>query len=82
MVLTKYSLICSNINGRNCYGIRIEPTDGNVYVYKYISTFYEDADELLHKMSKDYISPVHFNDIVTDYLAQLYYAKLSINGLI
>lgn len=80
--MTKYSLICTNVNGKKFYGIRIEALNGDVYVYRYISSFYEEADELIHKMMQDYISPVHFNDIVTDYLAQLYYAKLSMNGLL
>lgn len=80
--MTKYSLICSNVNAKTYFGIRIETEEGTVYDYRYISAFYEEADELIRKMSKDYISPAHFDDIVTDYLAQLYYTKLSLNGLL
>lgn len=79
--MQKYSLIQSSINGITVYGISICAEDGSVYEYRYISSFFNEADELIKKMSKGYIAPVHFNDIVTDYLAQLYYAKLAVNGL-
>lgn len=80
--MPKYSLIHSSLNGKSFFGIRIETNHDTVYEYRYISAFYEEADELIRKMSKDYISPVHFDDIVTDYLAQLYYDILLRNGLI
>lgn len=80
--MQKYSLIQSTINEKSVYGIKIEAENGIIYEYGYISVFRSEADELICKMSKGYISPVHFNDIVTDYLAQLFYEKLSLNGLL
>lgn len=66
-----YSLVESVKNGVRMYGIRIVTQNGSVSEYDGISPFAEDADELIRQMSQDYISPVHFNDIVTDYLVRL-----------
>ena len=79
--MNKYSLIQSNMNDRTYYGVTIETENDGIYEYGYISAFRSEADELIRQMSQDYISPAHFNDIVTDYLARLFYKKLSLNGL-
>ncbi len=79
--MNQYSLIQSNINDRSYYGVMIKTANGDIYEYGYISAFRSEADELIRQMSQDYISPAHFNDIVTDYLARLFYKKLSLNGL-
>ena len=80
--MQKYSLTHNTLEAKAFYGIQIETENGDIYEYRYISAFSEEANELIQKMERDYISPLHFNDIISDHLADIYYSRLRINGLI
>lgn len=59
------------------YGLRLQ----NGLSYPFISPVKEDTIKLQQQMSEEDISPVHFNDIVADYLYMLYDRSLKANGL-
>lgn len=66
---------------RRVYGLAIRAPGGKEFLYVNISAFKEDAEELCAKLlnAKD-LSVLHLDDIVYDYLTELYYRKLRQNG--
>lgn len=68
------------VNGGLVYGIVII-FGGEAYTYKYISCVRKNVERLISRLENEVISPVHFNDIVRDYILELAYAVIDANGL-
>lgn len=78
----KYTLIRSDVGGGvGVYGIRIETSAGNTVFFRYISPDKTQTVALMDRMSAASLSPVHFEDIVSDYITEQYYFWLEMNGL-
>lgn len=78
----KYTLIKSDAGGRaGVYGITVYMSAGNSVCYPYISENRGDTEQLISRLEGSDISPEHIGDIVRDYITELYFEKLSINGL-
>ena len=74
------SLIATGETGTTRYGIRIDGPDGQPIVYPDISEREEDARRLLQRLSGD-VSPVHFDDVIEDYILELAYERIRRNGI-
>lgn len=82
MLSNKCTLFESYVGKSNpVYGLKIETNLGETLYYNYISSVYSDAKALCDRLSHTDVSPIHFNDIVRDYITQIYYEKLAINHL-
>lgn len=78
----KYTLIRSDAGGRaDVYGIKIETSAGRSVYFPYISENRRDAELLINKMKRSNVASEHIGDIVRDYITELYFEKLQINGL-
>ena len=76
------SIVSQTVESQRCvYGLEIRAPGGNVFLYVNISAFREDAEELCAKLlNAEDLSVLHLDDIVYDYLTELYYRKLRQNG--
>lgn len=73
----KFSIIETKKNNRILYGLQITDTSGKVYSYKHIAEVKEDVEQLITQMASEYISPVHFTDIISDFITQKALEKIS-----
>ena len=73
----EYSLIERKKNNRILYGLQITDTSGKIYSYKHIAETKEDIEQLISQMSSEYISPVHFADIISDFITKKALEKIS-----
>lgn len=73
----EYSIIETKKNNRIVYGLQITDTSGKKYSYKHIAEAQEDIEQLISQMSSQYISPVHFTDIISDFITQKALEKIS-----
>lgn len=80
MGTAKFVLTQTLTEGTTVYGIRSEQTSERTIVYPYISSFRSDALRLLEKLNSEDLSPVHYNDIVEDYLWESFDRILRTNG--
>ena len=82
-ITTRITLIGSEQCGVSIgYGIRIETAQGDVLSFPCISYCREETDELLSRMLCGSLQPVHYTDVVRDYITELYYRRLKQNGLL
>ncbi len=73
----EFKIIETKKNNRMLYGLQISDTSGKTYSYKNIAENKEDAEELVSRMSAEYISPVHFTDIISDFIMEKAIEKIS-----
>ena len=66
----KYDIIETKKNNRTFYGLKIIDASSKTYSYKYIAECKDDVVQLVTRMSADYISPVHFRDIISDFITE------------
>ena len=69
-------------SGVTDYGVRIVVHAVCRAEYRSISSDPAQALELIERMSRADLSPVHFGDVVRDYLTELYFKRLAANGLL
>ncbi len=68
--------------GVHYYGVEIKTENGDIYKYDAISPCEEEVIRLVERLSTaDDISPVHFKDIVRDYITELYLSVIDVNKL-
>lgn len=77
----EYKVIKNEHNGNDVYGLQIRCLNGEIRVYRFVSPFACDVQDLIRQMSTADIAPVHFDDIVADYMKKLFIDKLFYNGL-
>ena len=82
MSKTKYCVLHESFCGASVYGIRVLTEEKEIRDYPYISSAESDAITLVNQMQGGEVSPVHIDDIVSDYLYKLFYRKLQYNGLL
>ncbi|MBQ7639075.1 MAG: hypothetical protein IJS90_09265, partial [Clostridia bacterium] len=63
------------------YGLKIETSAARSVCYPYISERVSDVEILRNRMEKGSVCEEHIEDIVKDYITELYIKKLCINGL-
>ena len=64
------------------YGIEIHTAAGEKSEYAFVSPCKEEVERLASRLSEsDDISPIHFDDIVRDCIAELYFSLIDANGL-
>lgn len=63
------------------FGVQLESAMGQCYAYPEISDRRSDAERLMHRLKQSDISPVHFDDVVRDYILELAFERLQRNGL-
>ena len=73
----KFSVIETKKNNRTLYGMQITDTSGKKYRYEHIAETKEDIELLISQMSATYISPVHFADIISDFITLQALEKIS-----
>ena len=77
-----FMVIDGSYKGIRYYGVEISAENGDIYRYNVISPCKEEAIHLVERLSTaDDISPVHFNDIVRDYITELYLSVIDANKL-
>ena len=78
---TAYSISQQTHCGISVYGIRIQSGDRILREYPYVSPAQDDVVTLLRQMQQEDVAPVHYDDIVKDFLYLLFLKKLQYNGL-
>ena len=75
--------VIDRLYGNACYyGVEIKTENGDIFRYDLISPCKEEAKRLAERLSAvNDISPIHFKDIVRDYLTELYLSAIEANGL-
>ena len=63
------------------YGVTIKSDKGQTYTYPEIADRRSDAERLLRRLEQGDISPVHYDDVVYDFILELAYERLERNGL-
>ena len=63
-----FSVTETTLNGTVFFGVEITDITGCAYSYKYISESENAVKRLIEQMSKEYISPAHFADIISDFI--------------
>ena len=82
MYNNNFTVIDGSHKGIRYYGVEIKTENGDIYRYNVISPCKEDAMHLAERLSTaNDISPVHFNDIVRDYITELYLSVIDANKL-
>jgi len=74
----QYSIIKTKKNNRTLYGLQISDTSGKTYSYNCVAENKEDVEQLVNQMSSDYISPVHFADIISDFITKKALDKIAL----
>lgn len=77
--MQKAEIIEEQINDTTLFGIIIE-TEDRKFRFPYISESKDEVIALLNRLKKD-ISPMHYNDIIEDYIIGKAYDRLKDNGL-
>lgn len=78
----KYSVFDHSYCGSTVYGLKIQAENNYAREYPFISFNQGEVHSLIRQMEAGNISPVHYDDIVSDFLQFLYQKKLQYNGLI
>ena len=63
------------------FGIAIKDNGGTTAVYPDVSRSREEAERLRRRMERSDLSPVHYDDVVRDYLFELLYEQMERNGI-
>ena len=63
------------------FGLRIETAAGDTVEYPCISFERERVQTLIGRMSAAMLAPVHFNDVVRDFITEQYLELLALNRL-
>ena len=63
------------------FGIAVKENGKTVVSYPEVSRSKEEAERLLRRMERSDLSPIHYNDVVRDYLFELMYERMEKNGL-
>ena len=74
-------VIQSEYQGDRIYGIRFSDEKGQVLEFAYLSAIRQDAVRLVRRLSSAKISAAHFEDVVADYLKELFFERLVLNGI-
>ena len=82
MYNNNFTVIDVSYKGINYYGVEIKTGNGDIYKYDVISPCKDEVMQLAERLSTaNDISPVHFNDIVRDYITELYLSVIDANKL-
>lgn len=68
------------LDGSRIYGIAITCKE-KIYEYRYISYSKQETAKLISQIAGEDIAPVHYGDIVKDYIVKIAYDKISANGI-
>ena len=63
------------------FGIAVKENGKTVVSYPDVSRSKEEAERLRRQMERSDLSPVHYDDVVRDYLVELMYERMERNGL-
>ena len=63
------------------YGVRVSDAQGTILSYPDISASRGETERLLRRLSVGDVSPLHYDDVVRDYIIELAYERLQRNGL-
>ena len=76
-----YSVFSHSLCGSTVYGLKILFENDVAREYPFISLDRNEVHSLICQMEAGDLSPVHYDDIVSDYLQFLFQKKLHYNGL-
>ena len=79
--MTTATLLQTELADGTVYGIRIKTDRGQTFTSPDISEHCSDAERLLRRLDQGDVSPVHYDDVVRDYIMELAYERLDRNGL-
>ncbi len=71
----------NNYNGLDVYGLKITCANGASREYRFISPLSSEVKRLIDQMQASDIAALHYDDVVADYLRELFYEKMAFNGL-
>ena len=79
--MIEWELTQSYSDGKTVYGVRTTKAENLPVAYPEISSDRHEAEMLLQRMGQSDLSPLHFDDVVRDYLLELAYKRMARNGL-
>ena len=74
-------LLQNRRDGAVTYGVSIISARGTTRTYPDISASRPEAERLLRRLRTDDVSPLHYDDIVRDYIIELAFERIQRNGL-
>ncbi|MBQ6065687.1 MAG: hypothetical protein IJK89_02610 [Clostridia bacterium] len=63
------------------FGIRIATDQGQIFTYPEIAERRADTERLVRRLKLSDVSPLHYDDVVRDYILALAFERLRRNGL-
>ena len=79
--MPEFTTIISTEGGTKEYGLRILFEDGSVREYRSLSPIASEAERLRDRLSDSDVSPVHYDDVVRDYILETAYERIDRNRL-
>ena len=63
------------------YGLRIVAADGQTWEYCCVSYDPAQAETLMRRMRQGGLDPVHYGEVIRDFITEQYLRQLELNGL-
>ena len=76
---TQTYALCRSAHG---FGVRIKTAAGDTVEYPCVSYRRKAVRCLIGRLSGARLDPVHFDDVVRDYITEQYFEQLALNGLV
>ena len=76
-----FVLYHTTVDGITFYGVFGRAADGSEQCFPVISPLRSDVEVLIRRVNGSDLDPVHYRDVVEDYLFELYCGVLRANGL-
>ena len=74
-------LLTSKQEDCTVYGVSVSNAQGMLLTYPDISASRSETERLLHRLRDGDVSPLHYDDVVRDYILALAYERIQRNGL-
>ena len=79
--MTGIELLENKRDGHVVFGLLIRGADGREYEYPDISSDRGETERLQRRLASADIAPMHYDDIVRDYIMELAFERMERNGL-
>lgn len=79
--MTKATLLKTENAEGIAFGVLLESYCGKTYIYPEIADHRSSAERLIRRLEQSDLSPVHYVDVVRDYILEQAFERLRRNGL-
>ena len=79
--MTKATLLKTEKAEGITFGVLLESDSGKTYIFPEIADLRSGAERLIRRLDHSDLSPVHYGDVVRDYILEQAFERLRRNGL-